>query len=214
MNQFPAAWAVLALTTFAACNNNPAQGVPKAGTSAPVIASALPSPPSGAKSLAFSQANSKIEFVGAKITGKHDGSFSSFSGMVNLVDGAPHKSSVSVDIQMNSLTSDAEMLTTHLKGKDFFDVEKFPKSRFVSTSIASAPNEQPGVYSVTGTLEMHGVSKSITFPATIDVSGASVRVKAEFAINRKDFGVVYPGKPDDLIKDDVLIRLNIAAASN
>jgi len=64
---------------------------------------------------------------------------------------------------------------------------------------------------VTGNLELHGVTKSITFPATITVQGDTVAVKAEFAINRKDFGIVYPGKPDDLIKDDVLLRLNISA---
>jgi hypothetical protein len=36
-------------------------------------------------------------------------------------------------------------------------------------------------------------------------------VKSEFAINRKDFNIVYPGKPDDLIKDEVLLKLDIAA---
>jgi polyisoprenoid-binding protein YceI len=63
---------------------------------------------------------------------------------------------------------------------------------------------------VTGNLELHGVTKSITFPATITVQGDAVTVKADFAINRKDFGIVYPGKPDDLIKDEVLLKLNIA----
>ena len=38
---------------------------------------------------------------------------------------------------------------------------------------------------------------------------SSVDADAEFAINRKDFGVVYPGMPDDLIKDDVLIKLKL-----
>jgi polyisoprenoid-binding protein YceI len=64
---------------------------------------------------------------------------------------------------------------------------------------------------VTGNLELHGVTKSITFPATIKMSADAVDVDAEFAINRKDFGIVYAGKPDDLIKDDVLIKLEIRA---
>jgi hypothetical protein len=34
-------------------------------------------------------------------------------------------------------------------------------------------------------------------------------VDAEFAINRKDFGLVYAGKPDDLIREDVVIKLTI-----
>ena len=50
---------------------------------------------------------------------------------------------------------------------------------------------------------------SITFPAVIKVSPAEVAVNAEFAINRKDFGIVYAGKADDLIRDDVVIRLDL-----
>ncbi len=57
--------------------------------------------------------------------------------------------------------------------------------------------------------ELHGVKKSITFPATIQVAPDSVSVTAEFAINRKDFGLVYAGKADDLIRDGVVIKLTI-----
>ena len=58
---------------------------------------------------------------------------------------------------------------------------------------------------------MHGVTRAITFPATIGVSANEVTVNAEFAINRKDFGIVYPGKPDDLIADDVALKFEIHA---
>jgi hypothetical protein len=30
-------------------------------------------------------------------------------------------------------------------------------------------------------------------------------------IDRKDFGIVYPGVPDDLINDQVLIKLSVRA---
>jgi hypothetical protein len=58
------------------------------------------------------------------------------------------------------------------------------------------------------------VTKSITFPATIRVTPGAVSVDAEFAINRKDFGLLYPGKADDLIRDDVLVKLAVRAAPN
>lgn len=35
--------------------------------------------------------------------------------------------------------------------------------------------------------------------------------KAEFDINRKDFGIVYAGRTDDLIRDEVVIRLDFTA---
>ena len=39
----------------------------------------------------------------------------------------------------------------------------------------------------------------------------ALTVKADFAINRKDFNVNYPGKPDDLIRDNVVIKLDLQA---
>jgi polyisoprenoid-binding protein YceI len=62
---------------------------------------------------------------------------------------------------------------------------------------------------VVGDLELRGVRKSVTFPATIVVTPADVSVNSEFSINRKDFGIVYAGKADDLIRDDVVIKLDL-----
>ncbi len=36
--------------------------------------------------------------------------------------------------------------------------------------------------------------------------------KAEFDLNRKDFGVLYPGKPDNLIRDEVVIKFDVKTA--
>jgi polyisoprenoid-binding protein YceI len=94
-----------------------------------------------------------------------------------------------------------------LKTKDFFEVERFPTSHFVATSFQ--PITQGGTHTVTGDLELHGVKKQISFPATITVQGNSASGKAEFKINRKDFGIEYRGMADDLIKDDVLLKLDL-----
>ena len=55
------------------------------------------------------------------------------------------------------------------------------------------------------------MKKTISFPATIKVAADAVTGTAEFVINRKDFGIIYPGKPDDLIRDDVLLKLSLKA---
>ena len=39
----------------------------------------------------------------------------------------------------------------------------------------------------------------------------AVHAKASFALPRKQFGVAYAGKPDDLIRDDVLMTLDVTA---
>lgn len=153
-------------------------------------------------------ADSKIGFVGSKVTGSHDGGFETFSGTIEVVETALASSSVQLEIDTTSLWADNERLTGHLKSEDFFEVETYPTATFASTSIE--PGAEGG-YVVTGNLDLHGVTKQISFPATIEVGETEVRANAEFAIKRFDFDLVYPGKAEDLIRDDVLIRFDLVA---
>lgn len=195
-----------------ACDNEPAAGKPKAAVQEVTQAAApeAPTPSAAATVYAFSQENSKIEFVGAKITGKHDGSFKTFSGKVQLEGpgSAPTTGTVSVEIEIASISADVDKLTQHLKTPELLDAAKFPQAKFNSTSVRA---QAGSTYTIEGNFELHGVTKKISFPATIRSAAEQVEVDAEFAINRKDFGITYPGKPDDLIKDDVLIKLTIRA---
>ncbi|MEK7855730.1 MAG: YceI family protein [Acidobacteriota bacterium] len=200
---------------FAACGG-PDANIPKANTSAPssnkpanaTNTGTAPSTTAKGEGLAITPANSSVTFVGYKVTGQHSGGFTLFSGTVDLVNGKPEESSVSVDIDATSIFSDDAKLTEHLKSKDFFEIEKFPKASFKSTKI-EAGAKAPDNFTITGDLEMHGVTKSVTFPAKIDVTDADVTVKAGFRINRKDFGIVYAGMADNAIRDDVSIMLNV-----
>lgn len=193
------------------CDNEPAKGKVQAKVSEPAAAPAQsPSPPAGGAKYAFSQAGSKVQFVGAKVTNKHEGTVDSFSGVIHLVDNDPTKSSVQVELELDSLTTDDAKLTKHLKSADFFDVARFPKASFKSTEI-KAGGENGASHTVTGNLQLRGVTKQISFPARIKHNPELVQVEAEFAINRKDFGIVYPGMANDLIKDDVLILLKLDA---
>lgn len=193
---------------LAACED-PAKGKVAAEVTEPVK-EASPATPAASTvtKYEFSEANSKVDWVGAKVSLKHDGSFKKFKGTIEVPDGNVEKGSVEFEVDLDSVESDTEKLTAHLKSADFFDVEKFPKSTFKSTSVKAG--SEPGSYTITGNFDLHGVTKSISFPATIAVQGDGVDVKSEFKINRKDFGIVYPGMPDDLIHDDVVIKLTIA----
>ncbi|MFN2501275.1 MAG: YceI family protein [Pyrinomonadaceae bacterium] len=164
--------------------------------------------------LGFDPVNSKIEFTGSKVTGKHDGGFNSFRGAIDLVDNKPETSRVVFTIDMASVYTDDDSLTKHLKTGDFFQVDKFPTSTFVSTKIVPQTGLEAGNYSVTGELAMRGVKKTITFPAKVSVGTDAVLVNSEFTINRKDFGITYRGLADDLIREDVVVKLTINATRN
>lgn len=191
---------------FVTACSDPAADQPKATTGAPAQAS--PQNVAGTRYQITSQ-NSKIEFIGSKVTGKHDGGFQQFSGDITY-GGAPETSRVSVTIDANSITTDDPKLTQHLKTADFFDVAKFPQASFESTEIK--PDGSGGAtHTITGNLTMHGVTKSVTFPATINVTPDLATVDATFSINRKDFEINYAGAQDNLIRDDVVMKLTIRA---
>ena len=200
----------VSLTSFAlliyGCAN-PAANKPKAsvGNAAPESNAAKPA---GGETLTINPENSKVEFVAAKVTRSHDGSFKQFSGTVDLLNSDPVQSVVSISIDAASVVTDENDLTKHLKTADFFDVAKYPKATFVSTKIE--PSTANGAtHTVTGNFDLHGIKKSISFPATIQITPTNVSVKADFAINRKDFNLSYPGKADDLIRDGVVIKLTL-----
>jgi len=196
----------LLLTLVAVACSDPAANKPKAsvGNAAPESAA----PKTGSETLTISPENSKVDFVAAKVTRSHNGAFKQFSGSIDLVNNSPEQSLVTIDIDAASVTTDDDQLTGHLKTADFFDVAKYPKATFVSTRIE--PNTANGAtHTITGNFDLHGVKKSISFPATIQLNPDSVSANAEFSINRKDFGINYPGKADDLIRDGVVIKLTI-----
>lgn len=151
---------------------------------------------------------SKVEFVGSKVTGSHNGGFKTFTGHFTVKDGKPVGNDHKVVIDMSSTFTDAEKLTGHLKSPDFFDVEKFPQSTFDVTELKPADG---GKYTVSGNFTLHGVTKNITFDANVTEGTDAVTIKSEFNIKRKDFGIKYEGKADDLIRDEVVIKLDLTA---
>ena len=151
------------------------------------------------------RAESTIGFVGSKVTGSHNGGFKKFAGKVSVADGKI--ASTEIKIAMASTWADNARVTDHLKSPDFFNAAKFPTSTFTLTSIEASGAQK----TVTGNLDLHGVTQSITFPADIQITDDTVTVKAQFAINRKDFSINYPGKPNDLIRDNVVLKLDVNA---
>src|SRR5437870_13418612 len=91
--------------------------------------------PADAEKLVISPQNSRVEFVAAKVTRSHNGSFKQFAGTIDLVPNSIESSRVTIDIETKSVVTDEDDLTNHLKTPDFFDAAKFPKATFVSTKI-------------------------------------------------------------------------------
>lgn len=202
-------WPALPLILILGCGN-PANNVPKAAVSSETNSeetAASAAPASSDKVFGLSSKDSKIEFIGSKVTGSHKGGFTNFTGELRVRDGKLAAAGNKIVIDMNSTWTDNSRLTGHLKSPDFFNATQFPNAEFVSTAIEKKTTN----YMISGNLTLHGVTKQISFPADIQVSDQAVDVKAQFVLNRFDFAIKYPGKANDLIRKEVVIRMNMKA---
>jgi len=206
--------AVLLPTVLLMGCSNPADNVPAASvsseTNTPAQAQASTTPPpsqADGKTFAFGPDSSKVEFVGSKVTGSHNGGFQKFAGELKVVNGKIADQGGKIVIDTTSIFTDNERLTGHLKSPAFFNVAQFPTSTFEITSV----KQQGTNHNVSGSLTLHGVTKQISFPAMIDVSDAGVTASAVFFIDRLLFGIKYAGKANDLIRKEVVLKLNIKA---
>ena len=155
-----------------------------------------------------------IGFVGSKVTGSHTGTFKTWQGVLvtaPTLEGASFAFSVDVD----SVVSDPEdrkpwsgKLDGHLKSEDFFYAEKHPKATFESTKLV-AHAADGHTHKITGKLTMRGVTRSVTFPATVRMNGDQFEASSEFSINRSDWGIEYKGKADDLIREKVVLKIQL-----
>jgi polyisoprenoid-binding protein YceI len=122
------------------------------------------------------------------------GQFTKFSGTLNLDEEHPERSRVEISIDPTSINTGDAKRDGHLHSADFFEVEKYPEIRFVSTHIEKAGEDE---YRVAGDLTMHGVTQPVTLQVTLDGQSRDMQGqrRAGFtlagAINRKDYGLAW-----------------------
>ena len=107
------------------------------------------------------------------------GEFSAVSGTLHFDQKDIKKTKVNIEIDVASINTNNEKRDGHLRSADFFDVEKYPKMKFVSTHVRKAGEG----LAITGKLTMHGK----TLPLTLNVTEVSQTVKGPYGFYRKGF---------------------------
>ena len=200
------------LTAIVGCSKNPADDVAKAemaeASGTQQVAAASEAAISAKTAYAIGT-DSKINFLASKIVGSEQpGGFEKFVGQLNVADGKLVAEGSKIVIDMHSIWTEAgARLTNHLKNADFFEVEKNPTSTLIATKI----EEVDGKQMITGDLNMHGVTKSITFPAEVSVTNQEVTLTAEFHLDRSEFDMGFTGRADNVIRKEVIMTLDVKA---
>lgn len=136
------------------------------------------------------------------------GEFGDFDA--SLVDGRLEGTA-----RVASVEVDDPNLVGHLQAPDFFDAERHPELRFVSSSIEVAGERVTvaGDLTIKGTTAPVELSGTISGPVTDGYGNERLGLDLETTINRQDYGVSWNAdlpSGDAMLADDVLLTANLA----
>jgi polyisoprenoid-binding protein YceI len=141
------------------------------------------------------------------------GKFTDFTITLDNDDKDTTKSSVNVVIKATSINTGIEGRDRHLRTPDFFDVEKYPEITFKSERV-----EKKGKNFIAhGPLTMHGVTKQIALPFTINgtyknakTNKVTLGYSATMVLNRQDYGIAYSRKDDPtFVGDNITVQIDL-----
>lgn len=190
------------------------------------LASAATSPATAEKETVYTvdTAESRIEWIGRKVTGRHNGTIAIQEGTLRVADGRVVGGRFIID--MTSINVEdlegayKEKLMNHLRSDDFFSVKAYPVAVFdVKKVEAAGDDEETGAtHIVTGDLTIKGLTHPVTFPATIDVERDTVAASAdEVPVDRTLYDIRYgsgkffKGLGDNLIYDEFILDIGLVA---
>ncbi|MBX2899287.1 MAG: YceI family protein [Cyclobacteriaceae bacterium] len=193
---------------LAACTPKNPEGEKAQTTESAAVAAADGTP------VALNLGASKVIWTGSKVSGSHTGTVTLKEGTLYIKEGKVTGGNFVADLNtINDTDMQGEYkgkLEGHLKAPDFFDVANFPEATFEITNVAEGA--EAGKVTISGNLTMRGVTKNVTFSATVtEATENSVKATADFNVLREDWGLVYTGMADDLISKEFNLKIELVA---
>jgi len=146
------------------------------------------------------------------------GFFKTFEGDLETENDDFTDSKINFSLAVSSIDTNQGQRDEHLKGADFFDVEKYPEISFKSTSFTKKGDDE---YTLVGNLTIKDVTKPVTLAVEYGGSNADFygNTKAGFEItgkiNRKEFGLTYDGITEAgaiVLGEDIKLLINVQFA--
>ncbi len=138
-----------------------------------------------------------------------------FKGVFGAFDASLVDGSLEGTARVASVQVDDPNLVAHLQTPDFFDAERHPELRFVSSSLEVEGDRitAAGDLTIKGTTASVELTGTIAGPVTDGYGNQRLGLDLETTINRHDFGVSWnadlPGG-GAMLDDDVLLTANLA----
>jgi len=147
-------------------------------------------PPAHAEVYDIDPVHSSVEFkIRHMVVSKTSGKFNDFSGTIRYDKNNPKSWAAEAVIQTASIDTSNVKRDEHLRGSDFFDVEKYPTIKFKSGKVGKIKDGKGKLY---GELTMLGVTKPVVLD--LEIHGAMNGIagfSATTTVDRTDFGISW-----------------------
>jgi polyisoprenoid-binding protein YceI len=163
----------------------------------------------------FDPSHAKVGFeVAHMVISNVDGRFSKFDGNLTLGKKLTDMK-IEANIDVNSINTDDAEREKHLKAADFFDVEKFPKITFVSTSVSGTESK----LKIKGKLTIKNTTKDVVLDGKITKAikdpwgNTRLAISGKTKINRQDYGLTFNKVAEfgPVVGDEVAINISTEA---
>ena len=155
------------------------------------------------------------------------GTATGISGTVSFDPANPAATTGKIVLAASSLTVGNSMMKDHLHSAGWLDVATYPEIVFEAKRMANVKTKgDVTTADLSGALTLHGVTKDITIPVSLtylpgklgarvnkpDLAGDLLVIRADFAVNRSDYGI-KAGQMTDKVAEEIHLKLSIAGAA-
>ena len=131
-------------------------------------------------------AKSHLGFTGSENGSAFSGHFGKFSGTIVFDPAAPGAGHADVTIATATAATGDQQKDGALPDADWFAADKYPQAHFVATGFKATG---AGAYEAMGTLTIRGVTRPMTLPFTLGITGDTAKADGAVQLIRTQFGV-------------------------
>lgn len=169
---------------------------------------------------------SKINWIGSKPAGQHNGIVSLSEGKIMAYDDQLTGGNVVIDmttVEVQDLEGqDKKDLENHLMGYSngkedhFFNVTEYPEAKFEITGVEMVGEQTM----LSGNLTLKDTTKNITFPVQVSMNDADdslILTSEEIVLDRTEWGIEFMSKSfvenlgDNFISDEIKLSFDLKA---
>lgn len=152
---------------------------------------------------------SEIEFTGTQLGAEFEGEFESFDATIVFSPDDLAGSAVEVVIDIASVNTQNADRDSQIVSADWFDAAQWPTAKFVTKSFREIA---PGKYEAVADLTIRDVTREVTMPFDLEITGNEAEAEGKVTIKRTDFGVGQGQWIDTTqVGDAVTIKIEIEA---